>query len=110
MIKNTAANKCLAKISVDWPIQTLFQLVSKKVVDFSVKSVSRVGTDVVTGKGMGLWEVQEKFDSRLPVNKLILLITKDEIDFSNGSPRTFDLLVANEDLKTTDILDPIVDQ
>jgi hypothetical protein len=54
--------------------------------------------------------VQEKFDSRLPVNKLILLITKDEIDFSNGSPRTLDLLVANEDLKTTDILDPIVDQ
>ena len=56
---------------------------------------------------MGLWEVQEKFDSRLPVNKPILFITKDQIDFSDGSPRTLDLLVANEDLKTTDILDPI---
>ena len=54
-------------------------------------------------------QVQEKFDSRLPVNKLILLITKDEIDFSNGSPCTPDLLIANENLKTTDILDPIVD-
>lgn len=110
MIKNTAANKCLAKISVDWPIQTLFQLVSKKVVDFSVKIVARVGADVVAGKGMGLWKVQEKFDSHLPVNKPTLFITKDEVDFSNGSPCTPDLLIANENLKTTDILDPIVDQ
>ena len=108
MIKNTATNKCLAKIRIDWPIQTLFQLVSKKVIDFPVKIVARVGTDVVAGKGMGLWEVQEKFDSSLPVNKPILFITKDEIDFSNGSPRALDLLVTNENLKTTDILDPIV--
>ena len=110
MIKNTATNKCLVEIRFDWPIRTLFQLVPKKVMNFSVKIVTRVGTDVVAGKGMGLWEVQEKFDSRLPVNKPILFITKDQIDFSNGSPRTLDLLVANEDLKTTDILDPIVDQ
>ena len=59
---------------------------------------------------MGLWEVQEKFDSRLPVHKPILFVTKDEIDFSNSSTRTRDLLVTDEDLKTTDILDPIVDQ
>ena len=59
---------------------------------------------------MGLWEVQEKFDSRLPVDKPILFVTKDEIDFSNGSTGTRDLLVTDEDLKTTDILDPIVDQ
>ena len=110
MIKNTATNKCLVEIHFDCPIQTLFQLVPKKVMDFSVKIVACVGTDVVAGKGMGLWQVQEKFDSRLPVNKPILFITKDQIDFSNGSPRTLDLLVANEDLKTTDILDPIVDQ
>ena len=108
MIKNTAAKKCFVEIHFDWPIQTLFQLMPKKVMDFSIKIVTRVGTDVVAGKGMGMWEVQEKFDSSLPVNKPILFITKDEIDFSNGSPRALDLLVTNENLKTTDILDPIV--
>ena len=45
---------------------------------------------------MGLWEVQEKFDSRLPVHKPILFVTKDEIDFSNGSTRTSDLLITDE--------------
>jgi hypothetical protein len=80
------------------------------MIDFPIKIVAGVGTDVVAGKGMRVWEVQEKFDSRLPVNKPILFVTKDEINFSNGSPRTLDLLVANENLKTTYILDPIVDQ
>ena len=80
------------------------------MVHFFVEIVARVGADVVAGKGMRLWEVQEKLNSRLPVNESILFVTKDEIDFSNGSPRTLDLLVTNEDLKTTDILDPIVDQ
>ena len=40
MIKNTAANKCLMEINFDYPIQALFQLVAKKVVDFFVEIVA----------------------------------------------------------------------